>query len=186
MEGQFNARISRLERLQDSATEVPKPTAADAGKVITVNQDGDGYELTEGGGGGGGIQIIRPLKIKDLPPVPSGLTPSSTAYDMTNPEADAPCYFDNYVRTMVAVEESGENIQYIPSYLIYEDSDVLFLQPATLVNMTPPAEPATDGNSDECVITAEPLSFGIVQESDMQNPVIPIDIATIQWVRLNN
>lgn len=42
-----------------------------------------------------------------------------------------------------------------------------------------------DGNSYECVITAEPLSFGIVQESGMQEPVVPIDIATIQWVRLN-
>lgn len=51
MEGQFNARISRLERMKDSETEVPKPTAADAGKVVTVNQDGDGYVLGEGGGG---------------------------------------------------------------------------------------------------------------------------------------
>lgn len=50
LNGQFNARLQRLEKMQDSATEVPKPTSADAGKVVTVNEDGDGYVLAEGGG----------------------------------------------------------------------------------------------------------------------------------------
>lgn len=50
---------NRLEYfLKKAATEVPKPTSADAGKVITVNQDGDGYELAEGGGGGGADSLL--------------------------------------------------------------------------------------------------------------------------------
>lgn len=44
MEGQFNARISRLERMKDSATEIPKPTAEDSGKILIVNNAGD-YNL---------------------------------------------------------------------------------------------------------------------------------------------
>lgn len=63
LNGQFNARLQRLEKMQDSATEVPKPTSADAGKVVTVNQDGDGYELTEGGGGGGALPAYIPEEV---------------------------------------------------------------------------------------------------------------------------
>lgn len=47
--GQFNGRLQRLEKKGE--TELPKPSSADAGKVITVNEDGDGYVLAEGGSG---------------------------------------------------------------------------------------------------------------------------------------
>lgn len=64
--GQFNPRLQRLERIQNSATELPKPTAADAGKVITVNQGGDGYVLAEGSGGLVEIKNVEPFQVPDL------------------------------------------------------------------------------------------------------------------------
>lgn len=45
LNGQFNARLQRLEKKAEM--EDPKPTLADAGKVVIVNQDGDGYALAE-------------------------------------------------------------------------------------------------------------------------------------------
>ena len=45
---------TRLEYfMKKAANEVPKPTgSSDAGKVVTVNEDGDGFELTEPASGG--------------------------------------------------------------------------------------------------------------------------------------
>lgn len=61
---------NRLEYfLKKAATEVPKPTAADAGKVVTVNDDGDGYVLGEGGGD---IYIGTYLTLSDAPALPEG------------------------------------------------------------------------------------------------------------------
>lgn len=46
---------TRLEYfMKKAANEVPKPAgSSDAGKVVTVNEDGDGFELAESGGGSG-------------------------------------------------------------------------------------------------------------------------------------
>ena len=62
LDGQNISPATRLEYfLQKAATEVPKPTSADAGKVITVNQDGDGYELAAGGSGGAPLHVVRAI-----------------------------------------------------------------------------------------------------------------------------
>lgn len=45
--------------LKRAANEIPKPGGvSDAGKVVTVNENGDGYALEEAGGGGGGALAV--------------------------------------------------------------------------------------------------------------------------------
>jgi hypothetical protein len=50
---------TRLEYfMKKAANEVPKPAgSSDAGKVVTVNEDGDGFELAEPASGGGIVDI---------------------------------------------------------------------------------------------------------------------------------
>ena len=133
------------------------------------------------GGGGGGIQIIRPLKIKDLPPVPQDLTPDPV-YNMTDPEAYAPCLFSGQSKpsTIVVVEESAKNIRFVPSYLEIAEDDVLYCAPVSLHTEAPHVSPAIDSDSNMCAITAEPLPIGVGEDGE----TIPIDIATIKWVRI--
>lgn len=64
---------TRLEYfMKKAANEVPKPAgSSDAGKVVTVNEDGDGYELTEAASGGAFI-----INVSGTPG--STLTPDKT------------------------------------------------------------------------------------------------------------
>ena len=60
---------TRLEYfLQKAANEVPKPEAGDAGKVLAVNSDEDGYELIEPEAGGGvpviDLTTVTPTQIR--------------------------------------------------------------------------------------------------------------------------
>lgn len=175
---------NRLEYfLKKAATEVPKPTSADAGKVVTVNEDGDGYVLGEGGGGGG-VQIIRLLKIKDLPPVPDGWTPVDS-YNMQNLESDAPVLFSPDVITNAVVENSNTNIMFKPSF-IYLGGDVGIVPeyaPCVVSEQGAPYTPMDDsGQDDPCYITANVLQRS-VSVLGQNVHYAAIDTSSLRWVR---
>jgi len=82
---------NRLEYfLKKAATEVPKPTSADAGKVVTVNEDGDGYILGEGGGGAD-IYIGTIITMAEVPPLPEGYI-MADVYEEFTQNTPAPVY----------------------------------------------------------------------------------------------
>lgn len=170
----------------EAANEVPKPTSADAGKVVTVNQDGDGYVLGEGGGGGKGIQIIRLLKIKDLPPVPDGWTPIDS-YNMQNLESDAPVLFSPDVITYALVENSNTNIMLKPSFIhriiIAGGENTDECAPCVVAGQAPPYTPANDsGQNDQCWITGNVLQLTIV-DLGASETFAAIDTSSLRWVR---
>lgn len=176
---------NRLEYfLKKAATEVPKPTSADAGKVVTVNEDGDGYVLSEGGGGGG-VQIIRNLKTKDLPPVPDGWEAYVHDYDIANPEADAPIYFSDgkFDEGIPVVQNSGVSVVLQPAFvkLSSEGHEGVFpcaISDSSEVKRTPALD---KGSGTVCYLTGEVLPLDITLSIPFNT--CAVNTATLHWVR---
>lgn len=79
--------VTRLEYfLAQAASEVPKPSASDAGKVVTVGSDG-AYELAAAGGGGVTPLVEEGQATEDDPSFTSSLTAAqiAAAFDSGTP-----------------------------------------------------------------------------------------------------
>lgn len=148
------------------------------------------------GEGGGGVQIIRPLKIKDLPPVPQGLTPKVQYYDMTDSESEAPVFFlhDGTIKSeyIPVVTNSGSDVVYTQSCFEINIEDAQLLIPTAIAGGVPVnARKAPDyEGSNVAVITADVLQIQLFPMAAKGIPNIEelaaIDVSTIQWVGFND
>lgn len=137
-------------------------------------------------GVGGSIQIIRPLKIKDLPPVPDGWTPSD-AYDMEDLESDAVIIFSPDVEEFAVVENSGSNITLKPTFmnLTVESELGVTCAPCAVKEEVAPYTPVDDsGQNDPCWITANVIQLSVLMLVN-NTYFAAIDTNSVRWARVD-